>query len=41
VVKRAAESTTHALMSAAFNLRRGRHLDGVHDYTDLISPRLS
>jgi uncharacterized protein (TIGR02677 family) len=31
----------HALMSAAFNLRLARHLGGVHDDTDLISPRLS
>ena len=31
----------HALMSAAFNLRLARHAGGVHDDTDLISPRLS
>ena len=35
------EDAAHALMSAAFNLRRARHLGGVHDDTDLISPRLS
>jgi hypothetical protein len=28
-------------MSAAFNLRVARHLGGVHDDSDLISPRLS
>ena len=28
----------HALMSAAFNLRLARHVGGVHDDTDLISP---
>jgi uncharacterized protein (TIGR02677 family) len=35
------EDAAHALMSAAFNLRRARHLGGVHDDTELISPRLS
>ena len=31
----------HALMSAAFNLRSARHLGGVHDDGELISPRTS
>src|SRR5713101_4270233 len=35
------DDAAHALMSAAFNLRRARHLGGVHDDTDLISSRLS
>jgi len=35
------EDAAHALMSAAFNLRRSRHLGGVHDDSELISPRLS
>ena len=35
------DDAAHALMSAAFNLRLARHLGGVHDDTDLISPRLS
>ena len=35
------DDAAHALMSAAFNLRLSRHLGGVHDDTDLISPRLS
>jgi uncharacterized protein (TIGR02677 family) len=35
------EDAAHALMSAAFNLRRARHLGGVHDDSELISPRLS
>ena len=35
------EDAAHALMSAAFNLRRARHLGGVHDDTEMISPRLS
>ena len=41
VVDVADEDAAHALMSAAFNLRRARHLGGVHDDTELISPRLS
>jgi uncharacterized protein (TIGR02677 family) len=35
------DDAAHALMSAAFNLRLARHLGGVHDDADLISPRLS
>jgi uncharacterized protein (TIGR02677 family) len=35
------EDAAHALMSAAFNLRRARHLGGVHDDSELISSRLS
>jgi uncharacterized protein (TIGR02677 family) len=35
------EDAAHALMSAAFNLRRARHIGGVHDDSDLISPRRS
>jgi uncharacterized protein (TIGR02677 family) len=35
------DDAAHALMSAAFNLRLARHLGGVHEDTDLISPRLS
>ena len=35
------DDAAHALMSAAFNLRIARHLGGVHDDSDLISPRLS
>ena len=35
------EDAAHALMSAAFNLRLARHVGGVHDDSDLISPRLS
>ena len=35
------EDAAHALMSAAFNLRLARHLGGVHEDSDLISPRLS
>ncbi len=35
------DDAAHALMSAAFNLRLARHLGGVHDDTDLISPHLS
>jgi hypothetical protein len=35
------EDAAHALLSAAFNLRRARHLGGVHDDAELISPRLS
>jgi uncharacterized protein (TIGR02677 family) len=31
----------HALMSAAFNLRSARHIGGVHDDSELISPRTS
>ena len=34
------EDAAHALMSAAFNLRLARHVGGVHDDSDLISPRL-
>jgi uncharacterized protein (TIGR02677 family) len=35
------DDAAHALAGAAFNLRLARHLGGVHDDTDLISPRLS
>ena len=35
------EDAAHALTSAAFNLRRARHLGGAHDDSELISPRLS
>ncbi len=35
------EGAAHALMGAAFGLRRARHLGGVHEDTELISPRLS
>ena len=35
------EDAAHALMAAAFNLRLARHAGGVHDDSDLISPRLS
>ncbi len=35
------EDAAHALMSAAFNLRLARHVGGVHEDSDLISPRLS
>jgi len=35
------EDAAQALMSAAFNLRLARHVGGVHDDSDLISPRLS
>jgi len=35
------DDAAHALMSAAFNLRLARHLGGVHDDSELISPRLS
>lgn len=35
------EDAGHALMSAAFNVRLTRHIGGVHDDSDLISPRLS
>jgi uncharacterized protein (TIGR02677 family) len=35
------EDAAHALMSAAFNLRRSRHLGGVHPDSELISPRMS
>ena len=35
------EDAAHALMGAAFGLRRARHLGGVHEDSDLISPRLS
>jgi uncharacterized protein (TIGR02677 family) len=35
------DDAAHALMSAAFNLRLSRHLGGVHDDIDMISPRLS
>jgi uncharacterized protein (TIGR02677 family) len=35
------DDAAHALMSAAFNLRLARHLGGVYDDSDLISPRLS
>jgi uncharacterized protein (TIGR02677 family) len=35
------DGAAHALMSAAFNLRVARHLGGVHDDSDLISPRLA
>jgi uncharacterized protein (TIGR02677 family) len=41
VFNAADEDAAHALMSAAFNLRLARHLGGVHDDGDLISPRLS
>ncbi len=41
VVDVADEDAAHALLSAAFNLRRARHLGGVHDDAELISPRLS
>jgi uncharacterized protein (TIGR02677 family) len=35
------EDAAQALMSAAFNLRLARHVGGVHDDSDLISPRRS
>jgi uncharacterized protein (TIGR02677 family) len=35
------EDAAHALVGAAFGLRRARHLGGVHEDSDLISPRLS
>ncbi|HEY5988387.1 MAG TPA: TIGR02677 family protein [Streptosporangiaceae bacterium] len=35
------EDAAHALMGAAFGLRRARHLGGVHEDSELISPRLS
>ncbi len=35
------EGGAHALVGAAFGLRRARHLGGVHEDTDLISPRLA
>jgi uncharacterized protein (TIGR02677 family) len=35
------DDAAHALMSAAFNLRLARHLGGVHEDSDLISPRRS
>ncbi len=35
------EDAAHALLSAAFNLRLSRHLGGVHEDSELISPRLS
>ena len=35
------DDAAHALMSAAFNLRLARHLGGVHDDAELISPRRS
>ncbi len=41
VVDVADQDAAHALMSAAFNLRRARHLGGIHDDAELISPRLS
>ncbi len=35
------EDAAHALVGAAFGLRRARHLGGVHEDSDLISTRLS
>jgi uncharacterized protein (TIGR02677 family) len=35
------DDAAHALAAAAFNLRLARHLGGVHDDSELISPRLS
>ena len=35
------EDAAHALMGAAFGLRRARHLGGVHEDSELISPRRS
>ncbi len=35
------EDAAHALMGAAFGLRSARHLGGVHEDSELISPRLS
>ena len=35
------EDAAHALMGAAFGLRRARHLGGVHEDSELISPQLS
>ncbi len=41
MVNTADEDAAHALMGAAFGLRRARHLGGVHEDSELISPRLS
>jgi uncharacterized protein (TIGR02677 family) len=35
------DDAAHALMSAAFNLRLARHLGGVHEDAEVISPRRS
>jgi len=40
-VNAADEDAAHALMGAAFGLRHARHLGGVHEDSELISPRLS
>ncbi len=39
-VSTAGEDAAHALMGAAFGLRSARHLGGVHEDSELISPRL-
>lgn len=39
-VNTADEDAAHALMGAAFGLRSARHLGGVHEDSELISPRL-
>lgn len=41
VYKTQDEDAAHALMSATFNLRRARHLGGVHDDEEVISPGMS
>jgi uncharacterized protein (TIGR02677 family) len=40
-VNTADEGAAHALVGAAFGLKRARHLGGAHEDSELISPRLS